>query len=214
MTLPRLYPILDTASLAARACPLETAARVLIEGGARILQLRHKGHWPRTLFEQAERIRNLCGEAGVQFMVNDRADMAVLLDAGLHVGQDDMAPQDARRVLGPGRPLGFSTHNDAQLRAAAAEPADYLALGPIFSTGSKQNPDPVVGVGQLRRWRPLAARPLVAIGGITRHNALSVLEAGADSLAVIGDLLPEPCMAETLRERIEEWRQLLTLVRS
>jgi thiamine-phosphate pyrophosphorylase len=102
--------------------------------------------------------------------------------------------------------LGFSTHNEAQLRAAASEPVDYLALGPIFGTSTKLNPDPVVGVDELRRLRALTTRPLVAIGGITRANALSVLDAGADSVAVIGDLFPDD---GNIRGRVEQWISLV-----
>ncbi|MBI1791029.1 MAG: thiamine phosphate synthase [Acidobacteria bacterium] len=210
MPLPRLYPILDTASLAAKALALEPAARALIAGGAGILQLRHKGHWSRGLFEEASRIRRLCREAGVTLVINDRADFALLLDAGLHVGQDDLPAQDARRLLGGQHLLGYSTHNAGQVRAGDAEPADYLALGPIFSTGSKPNPDPVVGLERLRQWRSLTQKPLVAIGGITRRTARAVVQAGADSVAVIGDLLPEPCTEDAVRERMEQWRQLLS----
>jgi thiamine-phosphate pyrophosphorylase len=142
-------------------------------------------------------------------MVDDRADFAVLLEAGLHVGQDDLAPADSRRLLGPDAVLGFSSHNAEQLLAAAAEPVDYVALGPIFPTASKQNPDPVVGLDELARLRPLLEKPLVAIGGITRADALQVLAAGADSLAVIADLFPDPCTTKSLRERMEEWQTLV-----
>jgi thiamine-phosphate pyrophosphorylase len=134
--------------------------------------------------------------------VNDRADIARLASAALHLGQDDLTPTDARRVVSAGTIIGFSTHNERQLREAANEPADYLAFGPIFGTVSKQNPDPVVGVEELRRLRPLTDRPLVAIGGITRANAPDVLAAGADSVAVIGDLFPDD---GDIRARVEEW---------
>ncbi|MGH9657519.1 MAG: thiamine phosphate synthase, partial [Bryobacteraceae bacterium] len=178
MTLPRVYPIVDTAALEARGMAVETAARALIDGGARILQLRHKGRWPRELFEEARRIRGLCRERDVECIINDRADFALMLDAGLHLGQEDLTPSDARRVVGS-RCIGFSTHNEIQLRAAAGEPVDYVALGPIFATGSKDKPDPAVGVERLREWRRLSPRPLVAIGGITRATARTVLDAGA-----------------------------------
>ena len=209
MPLPRLYPILDTATLARLGCPVEAAAEAMLAGGARILQLRHKGHFSRRVFEQAEQVAAACRRAGALFIVNDRADIALLLDAGLHVGQDDLQPRDARRLLGPQRLLGFSTHNEAQFVAALAEPADYLAFGPIFPTASKEHPDPVVGLDLLRRVRPRTDRPLVAIGGLTRYNALEVLAAGADSVAIIGDLYPEPCTPETLRARMEEWQRFV-----
>jgi thiamine-phosphate pyrophosphorylase len=178
------------------------AAALILEAGAGILQFRHKAFFSREIFEQARQIADLCREAGAQFVINDRADVAKLLGAAVHLGQDDLPPSDARRVLGNGLSIGFSTHNESQLCAAADQPADYLALGPIFGTSSKLNPDPVVGLDELRRLRPLTARPLVAIGGITRANARSVMEAGADSVAVIGDLFPED---GNIRARVEEW---------
>ncbi len=205
--LPRVYPILDTGSLERRGVSAVNAAMAFLAGGARILQLRHKGHWSRAFFEQAREIARLCAEAGAPLIVDDRADFAMLLSAGLHVGQDDLAPRDARRLLGPAAIIGFSSHNPRQLCEAAAEPVDYVALGPVFATASKQNPDPVVGIEELRRCRALLAKPLVAIGGITRAQAREVLEAGADSIAVIADLLPDPCTAQSIRERMEEWQQ-------
>lgn len=139
------------------------------------------------------------------FVINDRADVAMLLDAAVHLGQDDLPPTAARRIMAQESIIGFSTHNEAQLRAGDQEPVDYLAIGPIFATGSKQNPDPVVGLEELRRLRALTKKPLVAIGGITRATASSVLQAGADMVAVIGDLYPEPCTKSALRARTEEW---------
>lgn len=210
MRITSFYPILDTEAAARHGIgPVDAAARIL-EGGARLLQLRHKGFFSREVFRQAKEIAELCREADAVLVMNDRADIARLLGAGLHLGQDDLPPTDARRVLGEGALLGFSTHNEAQLRAAALEPADYLALGPIFGTSTKLNPDPVVGIGELRRLRGLTDRPLVAIGGITRANARSVLETGADSVAAIGDLFPED---RNIRGRVEEWISLVTGVK-
>ncbi len=209
MRLPRLYPILDTGTLARLACSVADAAAAMLAGGARVLQFRHKGHFSRAVFEQAEQVAALCRPAGARFIIDDRADIALLLEAGLHVGQEDLPPADARRLLGPNRILGYSTHHEAQFAAALAEPADYLAFGPIFSTATKENPDPVVGLDELRRMRRLADRPLAAIGGITRYNALEALAAGADSLAVIGDLYPDPCTPATLRARMEAWQRLV-----
>ncbi len=108
--------------------------------------------------------------------------------SALHVGQDDLPPTAARTVVGDRAPIGFSTHNESQLRAAASEPVDYVALGPIFGTSTKENPDATVGIEELRRLRPLTDRPFVAIGGISRSNALQVRDAGADSLAIVADL--------------------------
>src|ERR1700676_5542477 len=200
--LPKFYPILDTETAARHGVDPVTAAEQILEGGAKILQFRHKGFFSRQVFAQLERVAKLCREAQSRFVVNDRADLAALTGAALHLGQDDLLPSAARKVVDPGTLIGFSTHNESQLRAAAAEPADYLALGPIFGTASKQNPDPVVGFDELRRLRPLTDRPLVAIGGITRANAQSVLDAGADSIAIIGDLFAQK---GNMRTRTEEW---------
>jgi len=208
MKLPRVYPILDTQLLSAKQCDPETAATAWLDAGARILQFRHKVQWTREIFERAARIAAHCRDRGAIFVVNDRADMSKLIHAGLHVGQDDLPPRDARSVVGKGALLGYSTHNPRQIENAGDEPADYLAIGPIFSTASKQNPDPVVGLDGLRQCRVLSTRPLVAIGGITRDIAASVFAAGADAVAVIGDLLPETCTGATLRRRMEEWQQL------
>jgi thiamine-phosphate pyrophosphorylase len=187
MKLPPFYPVLD-----ADRVPAVPAAEALLEAGARILQFRHKSFFSRKAFEEARRISELCRHAGALFVVNDRADIAKLLDAALHLGQDDLAPADARRILPAPNIIGFSTHNEQQLRAGDREPVDYLAIGPIFATKSKQNPDPMVGLDRLRAWRSLTRKPLVAIGGITRESAPQVFEAGADSVAVIGDLFPRP----------------------
>ncbi len=204
--MPKLYPILDTGLCAARELTPEAAAAAMLEGGARILQFRHKGHWDRVVFDQAACVARTCTAAGVPFIVDDRADIARLLEAGLHVGQDDLPPADARRIVGPEAILGFSTHNPAQLAEAEREPVTYLAIGPVFATGTKENPDPVVGLEILRCPKTL---PLVAIGGITRENARAVLAAGADSVAVISDLFPTHSTPQTIRCRMEEWLQLL-----
>lgn len=187
--------------------PVE-AARAILDAGARILQFRHKGHFSRTTFEAAEQIAGLCGAAGALFVVNDRVDIAMMLHAGVHLGQDDLCPDDAWRLMGESAVIGFSTHNEAQIRAAAGEPVDYLALGPLFGTTSKEHPDPIVGLDELRRLRPLVTKPLVAIGGITRTNGLAAFEAGADSVAVIGDLLSGCARATDIGRRTEEWLQL------
>ena len=194
MRLPAFYPIIDADLVSA-----VDAAEAMLQAGARILQYRKKSFFSRAAFEEAGRIAELCRGAGALFVVNDRADIAILLNAALHLGQDDLAPADARRILPAGSIIGFSTHNEQQLRAADLEPVDYLAIGPIFATGSKQNPDPVVGLDRLRSLRSITAKPLVAIGGITRDLAPLVFEAGADSVAIIGDLIPN------VRARAEEW---------
>jgi thiamine-phosphate pyrophosphorylase len=207
MQIPKFYPILDSSLTAHAGLSLVPAAEAILQGGARILQLRHKGHFSRALFEAAERIAQLSRDAGALFVINDRADMAALLDAGVHLGQDDLSPAAARRLL-PDNVIGFSTHNQSQLEAAAHEPVDYLAMGPIFATASKHDPDPTVGLHELRRLRALTTRPLVAIGGITRENAPEVWRAGADSVAVIGDLFSLGGSLSSLRARTAQWREL------
>jgi thiamine-phosphate pyrophosphorylase len=207
--LPPLYPILDTAALERRGGELVRAVRAWLAAGAKMLQIRHKDHWPRAVFAEAEEAARLCREQGAMLIVNDRADIAMLLHAGLHVGQDDLPAADARKLIGPDRVLGLSTHNTEQLAIAAGEPVDYIAIGPLFATVSKEKADPVVGVAQFREWRKSVPHPVVAIGGITRHNAREVLDAGADSVAVIGDLLPDECNEAGLRERMDEWHRLL-----
>jgi thiamine-phosphate pyrophosphorylase len=212
LRLPHLYPILDAETLDRRGLDLAVAAAAMLEGGAGILQIRQKGQWTRSFFETARQVARLCGESGTNLVIDDRADFAMLLEAGLHVGQDDLAPRDVRRLIGSQPPLGFSSHNVSQLCSAAGEPVDYVALGPVFATSSKRNPDPVVGVEELRRCRALVEKPLVAIGGITRDNARDVLRAGADSVAVISDLVPEHATARSVRERMEQWQRLVKTV--
>lgn len=205
LVLPRVYPILDTAAAERRGFEPLPFARALADGGARLIQFRHKGHFSRDVFETLRQIRDLCRAAGARLVVNDRADVAALFDAGLHVGQDDLPPAMARRVIGAEALLGYSTHNAEQLAAGDREPAGYLAIGPVFATASKEKPDPVLGVEALPRLRALTAKPLVAIGGITLSAAPAVLAAGADSVAVIGGLFPEETTYAAVRKRMEEW---------
>jgi thiamine-phosphate pyrophosphorylase len=202
--LDRFYPILDSDLLAAaRVDPLELA-RVLTAAGARLVQFRHKAPYTREICEQARAIGQIVQRAGGRYIINDRADVALMLGAdGVHLGQDDLPPAAARQIAGDKLILGFSTHNEEQLRAGGREPVDYLAIGPIFGTSSKAHPDPVVGVDELRRLRKLTETPLVAIGGITRERAPGVLAAGADSVAVLSDIV-----AEDPHARAEEWARL------
>lgn len=205
---PRFYPILDTGAAARAGLDLAKSAEALLDAGIGILQLRHKDHFDRKMFETAQEVAAACREAGALFVINDRADMAVLLDAALHIGQDDLPAPESRALIGTGRVLGLSTHNEAQLLASNDDPVDYIAIGPLFQTGSKRNPDAVVGVEELARLRPLTGRPVIAIGGINRENFGSVLQAGADSIAVIGDLFAPGGTLKSLRERAEEWMRL------
>ncbi len=208
--LPRFYPILDTIALSEYGLSVLLAAQALLEAGVRILQYRHKDYWTQSHFDEAAQIAKLCHEAGVLFVMNDRADFARLLGAALHVGQEDLPPIAVRRIISD-EVMGFSTHNRQQLIRGDEEPVEYLSLGPIFSTNSKERPDAVVGVEGLRSLRPLTQKPLVAIGGIDQLNARDVLEAGADSVAVIAGVLPEICDRKALRRRAEEWIRLLSV---
>jgi thiamine-phosphate pyrophosphorylase len=168
------------------------------------VQYRHKAAYSREVYEQAKAIGRIVQQAGGLYVINDRADIALMLGAdGVHLGQDDLPPAAVRRIAGGKLIIGFSTHNEQQLRAGGREPVDYLAIGPIFGTASKQNPDAVVGLEELRRLRTLTEKPLVAIGGITRERATSAIDAGADSLAVLSDLV-----SEDLPARAAEWVRL------
>lgn len=193
--LPRLYPITD-----ARRSGLTHAEQVerLSAGGATFLQLREKLLSPREFYSEAEKALRVARTSGVRLIINDRADVALALGAdGVHLGQDDLPPTAARRLLGEHAVIGFSTHTLEQALEAARLPIDYLALGPIFPTASKDNPDAVVGLEGLRRVRrELPSVPLVAIGGITLENAGEVIAAGADSIAVISALLSDPPQIE------------------
>lgn len=209
--LPRFYPILDTAALADRKCSAVTATEVLLEAGVRILQYRHKEKWTQGHFDEAKQIAALCHEAGVLFVMNDRADFARILGAALHVGQDDLPPVAARRIVSD-EVMGFSTHNRLQLARGDEEPVEYLSLGPIFSTNSKLQTDPVLGIEGLRKLRPLTSKPLAAIGGISDLEACNVLKAGADSVAIISGLFPAKSDRKALRRRADDWMQLLSQV--
>jgi len=199
---PRLYPILDAGGFP-DALGLITAAEELAAAGVTLIQYRNKSGNARVMLEQARELKNCLG-GSVRLIMNDRADLCLAADFdGVHVGQDDLSPESVRRIIGPDRWLGVSTHNPEQLREADLTSADYLAIGPVFATSSKEKPDPVVGLEGVRLARALTRKPLVAIGGITRVNAASVIEAGADSVAVISDLLREP------RKSAEEFFRIL-----
>jgi thiamine-phosphate pyrophosphorylase len=171
---------------------LVSFAEELVAGGCRLLQYRNKSGNGRVMLEQARELKKRVG-GSLKLIMNDRADLCLTAEFdGVHVGQDDLSPESVRNIIGPHRWLGVSTHNPEQLQEADRSSADYLALGPVFSTSSKEKPDPVVGLEGVRRARQLTRKPLIAIGGITRANAASVIEAGADSVAVISDLLREP----------------------
>ena len=208
ISLPRVYAIVDAAAFP-KTEDLVSFATELIAGGCTLLQYRNKSGNARVMLEQARELRRRC-RAGVpaphvpKLVMNDRADLCLAAEFdGVHVGQDDLSPPSVRRIIGPDRWLGFSTHNPQQVEEGNSTSADYLAIGPVFSTSSKDKPDAVVGVEGVRQARLLTRKPLVAIGGITRANAASVIEAGADSVAVISDLLREP------RKSAEEFFRIL-----
>lgn len=206
MKLPKLYAIVDVSCF---ALPLRTTAAIvdyardLVSGGATLVQYRNKVDSTREMLTQAREVRHILDDT-VSLIMNDRADICIAAGfQGVHVGQDDLSPEGARTVIGENRVLGVSTHNLEQLREADAGPADYIAFGPVFKTSSKRNPDPVVGLEGVRAARAATNKPLVAIGGITRANARSVIEAGADSVAVIADLLSSPA------KNVEEFLRVL-----
>jgi len=168
--------------------------RLLSDGGASLIQLREKQSPPSQFYEEAKAAVLIAKQRGVQLIVNDRLDIALAVGAhGVHLGQDDIPPEAARRLLGPNAIIGYSTHNAEQALAALTQPVDYVAIGPIFKTSTKTDTSPVLGLDGLRAVRALVREiPLVAIGGITQTNAREVIEAGADSVAVISALLSDP----------------------
>jgi thiamine-phosphate pyrophosphorylase len=170
--------------------PTTEIARKLIGAGVKMLQYRAKNVPAKEMLASARELAGLARSAGARFFVNDRPDVAYLSKAhGVHVGQDDLDVEEARAVVGPEAWVGLSTHNIEQFEKAASSSADYIAVGPIFRTTSKANADPIVGLHLIRRARRLTKRPIVAIGGITLERAAEVIEAGADSVAVINDIL-------------------------
>ena len=191
LDLPKIYPITDTRI--SGLSHLEQVRR-LANGGATFIQLRDKIAPAGEFFRTASRAVDFAKSVGLRIVINDRVDLAIALGAdGVHLGQDDLPPIHARRLLGDERTIGFSTHTIEQVRAALELPVDYIAFGPIFGTSTKKNPDPVVGIDGLRSAREIAKDiPLVAIGGITRSNVAEVLSAGAHSAAIISDLLSDP----------------------
>ena len=183
MILPRLYAILD-AGLVPKAEAQLRMAQELADAGVILIQYRNKTGSPREILDQARALRQSL-LATVTLILNDRADICLAAGFnGVHVGQDDLSPAAVRQIIGPDRWLGVSTHNPDQVRLADATDADYIAIGPVFPTRSKANPDPVVGLEGIQRARELTRKPLVAIGGITRANCLSVIDAGADSVEI------------------------------
>ena len=186
--LPKIYPITDVQI--SRLSHAEQVLRLIV-GGATLIQLRNKHASPREFYEQAVECVRIAHDQNVCIIINDRADIALAAKAdGVHLGQDDMPPEKARVLLGDNAIIGFSTHSVEQAKRAADLPVDYIAIGPIFATTTKQDPDPIVGLDGLKVVKEAVENlPVVAIGGIDEVNLLSVFAAGADSAAMIGAIV-------------------------
>ena len=204
IAIPRLYAIIDPAR--ARGRPPAEIATAFLRAGVRLIQFRDKKVSSRRLYETCLELKEVLRNSGCILIVNDRSDVAAATDAeGVHLGQEDLPVEKARRVVGAGRWIGCSTHSLAQVVEADRSTANYIAFGPIFPTASKVNPGPVVGLEGLAQARRATQKPLVAIGGITLQNAGLVLASGADSVAVISDLLSAADLEERAREFLKSF---------
>jgi thiamine-phosphate pyrophosphorylase len=204
--LPRLYSIVDAGVLQGRSVDLQAFCVELRQAGVSLVQWRHKDGSPQEVLAGAAILRHTFAD-GCRLIMNDRADLAVLAGlGGVHVGQGDLSPEDARKIVGADRWVGVSTHTEEQVRLAGLSCADYVAIGPVFATGTKLDASAVVGLNGVRRARALTSKPIVAIGGITRENARSVIDAGADSVAVISGLL---CAEEPVEKVAGDFLALL-----
>jgi thiamine-phosphate pyrophosphorylase len=204
LTLPRIYPITDV-----RISGISHAEQVkrLIAGGASLIQLREKHANPLEFYEAAAEAIKVARPLGVKIIINDRVDIALALKAdGVHLGQDDMPPDAARSILGKDSIIGFSTHSIEQVHSALKSAVDYIAFGPVFLTQTKDDPDDVVGLDGLHEVRKIVTDlPLVAIGGINEKNVRSVIEAGADSAAMIGSIVSEHARIESrMRDLLQQ----------
>ena len=204
LRLPMLYPITDRER---SGLSHSEQVRLLAVGGARFVQLRDKTSSPQHFHDEAARVMEIARELNIQVIINDRADIALAVSAnGVHLGQDDLPPRAARELLGENALIGFSTHNLQQAIDALSEPVDYIALGPIFDTHSKQNLSPVVGLPMLQEVRKaIGNKPLVAIGGITLANARDTFLAGADSVAIISAVVQDP---KRIAEMVQQFLHL------
>ena len=187
LKLPKIYPITNV-ELSGRSHTDQV--RALADAGCRFVQIREKSRTSREIFDAVVESVSLAQGIGMKVILNDRVDIAIAARAhGVHLGQDDLSPAEARKLLGDDAIIGYSTHSVEQAIDAAKLPIDYLAIGPIFATTTKENPDPIVGLDGIRRVRDvIGGLPLVAIGGIDISSVGNVLAAGADSAAVISDL--------------------------
>lgn len=205
MPLPGIFPLYPILDLAVLQRPPEPVLAGLAGAGAQWVQLRGKDLSSGDLFRECRRLVALARPLGLKVIVNDRADLAWLSGAdGVHLGQDDLPAAEARKLLGEQAIIGFSTHGLEQARQAQDSPADYVAIGPVFPTQTKENPDPVVARQELEAVRECVSKPLVAIGGITLENARPLFRSGVDSVAVIRDLL----LAADIRQRAAGYRDL------
>jgi thiamine-phosphate pyrophosphorylase len=194
-----LYVILDPSVASDRS--LTDALRQSAQAGAKVFQYRNKAASMKEVYPEVLLLRKLAAELGVLFIVNDRCDLAVAVDAdGVHLGQEDLPYTEARKVMGPNRIIGLSTHNADQVREADRLKPDYIGFGPIFTPGSKRDHDPVVGIEGLRTIRPLTALPIFAIGGITLDQVGEVIRAGANGIAVISALLKAPNIKQAVND--------------
>jgi thiamine-phosphate pyrophosphorylase len=197
--LPKIYPITD-----AKISKISHAEQVerLIRGGAQFIQLRAKDAAPKDFYAAAKRALEIARKSNVKIIINDRVDIALTLKAdGVHLGQDDLPPEQARKILGEKAIIGFSTHNLEQAAEAVKLPIDYLAIGPVYTTLTKEKPDKTIGIAAVKKARQIVGDfPLVAIGGITVDNFRLILEAGADSVAIISDLLSD---ANKISEKVK-----------
>ncbi len=203
LQLPRIYPITDKI-LAAKPTHL-AILKELVRGGASVVQVRDKATPVRDLLRDLLRSVEFAQKHGVLLIVDDRCDLALCSGAmGVHLGQEDLPPAVARRLMGPAKVIGHSTHNIGQVRASLDLPVDYIGFGPVFATSTKQRPSPVVGLSGLRRACRLSRVPVVAIGGIGLNNVREVLQAGAASVAVISALMCAPDLAHRMEELLEK----------
>jgi thiamine-phosphate pyrophosphorylase len=201
LALPALYVILDAALLPSD--PVEFVKK-LMGAGARLFQYRNKTAPAREVLQAAQALNVTARQDGASFIVNDRPDIARLAGAsGVHLGQDDLDVAAARKIVGADAMIGVSAHNLEQVRQATETSADYIAFGPIFETRSKANPDPVVGLELIREVRKLTNKPIVAIGGITLERTVDVMRAGANSVAVISDILAAKDPATRVKQYLE-----------
>jgi thiamine-phosphate pyrophosphorylase len=193
-----LYLVLDPAVRPDR--PLIDLLREAAAHGVRLFQYRDKQATMKEAYAQALALRQAATEAGAMFIVNDRCDLAVAVDAdGVHLGQEDLPITYARRLLGPGKIIGLSTHTATQVREAAVLKPDYIGFGPLFKTSTKSDHDPVVGLEGLRAARELTTLPIFAIGGITADSVGEIIVAGADGVAVISAILKAPDLGAAIR---------------